>query len=168
MFLGFVVEDDVGGGGASGVVEEEEMLGTHEFGGVDAVLDEDETDVSEGEGCFFKDLALEGVGGGLAALDFSAGDAPAISPFVGADEEDVAISIIYECADGGDGSGGGPATVEEGAEDAKVWDGDVGPDGGKNFCVVVAGEDGDGGDATVTGGFDIVSHVADEGGLGGV
>jgi hypothetical protein len=79
--LGLVIEADAGGAGAGDVVEEEEMFGAEEFRGVDAILDEGETDVVDFDGGFLADFAAEGVDGGLAAFDFSAGDAPAVAPF---------------------------------------------------------------------------------------
>ena len=106
-----VVEGDDGGGGAGDVVEQEEMLRALEFRREDAVLDERELDVAELEAGFLADLAAEGVGGGFAAFDFAAGDAPAVAPFVGADHQNLAVAVVNQGAHSGDGPRNAAAAV---------------------------------------------------------
>ena len=131
-FLGLVVEGDGGGGGAGDVVEQEKMLGAHELGRVDAVLDQRELDVAEGKAGFLEDFTLQRGGGGFSTLDFSAGDAPAAAPFVGADHQDAAVSIVDQRTDGGDRPRDAAAAVEQAAQDAEIGHGDVRADGGED------------------------------------
>ncbi len=176
--LGFVVEGDVGVGGAAGVVEEDEVSFPVEFFGADAVLDEDEGGVFDGEAGFLAEFAAEGGFGGFAPLDFAAGDTPEVGPFAGADHEDAAVGALDEAADGGDGErrvwgvglwGPGEAGgVEEVAEFGEVFDDEFGAGGAELVEAVVAGEDGAGAHAPVVGGFDVMLHVTDEEGFRGV
>ena len=70
VVFGFVVEGDFGLLCAAGVVEEDEVGGAVEFGGVDAVLGEDELDVGDVEVGFFFHVWLLFTGYWLPCFSF--------------------------------------------------------------------------------------------------
>lgn len=124
-----------------------------EFFGVDAILNEGELDVLKAEAGFFEDFAVERSEGSFAELDFAAGNAPEVGPFVGADHEDLAGGVVDEGADGGDGEevrGGGLVGLagdfplvafEVEGEFAEVLDDEVGLALAELAEGLVAGED---------------------------
>ena len=111
-----------------GVVEQKEVGFLVELGRLDAVLHELEPDAGDLEAGFLHDFAAQGVLRTLVRLDFAAGDAPFVTPFVGLDHEDVALRIEDQRADGGDGRMGRDAAMpfEEVAHFAQVAEEEVG------------------------------------------
>lgn len=98
---------DVDGGGAGGaqVVEEDEVLRIDEVLRVYGILNEEEFDDPYVKADFFAGFAFHGVSDGFAVFDVAAGDRVLVPPLVGLDEENLAVGVADEGADGGDGLG---------------------------------------------------------------
>ena len=69
----------------AGVVQENEVSVAIKLFRVDAILDEDESDVGDVEVGFLLEFATERGFGGFAPFSFAAGNAPEIRPLMGAD-----------------------------------------------------------------------------------
>ena len=144
-----------------------------EFLRVDAVLHENETDVGDIEVGFLFDFAPERSFGGFAPFDLAARDAPKVGPFLGANHKDLADVIEDEAADGGDGrmallepTDGGfdlkAVLLKDGAEFSKMLANQIRRGPAELGERVITRQHGDGMNAAVPGGFNVVRHVADK------
>ncbi len=178
-FLGFMIELHIGpANDAAGIIEKHEMGVAIKFLGMNTILHEHEADIGDLEVGFLEDFAAESSDSSFSPFDFAAGDAPFVGPFMGAHHEHFALAIEDKAADGGERREGRVfigdrlemeiVFLQHAAQFTEMFDDEFGAGGAQLVERVVAGEHGAGMNAAMPGGGDVMFHVADEKGFGGV
>ena len=140
------------------------MFRAYERGGEDGLLHHHETDIGNLQCGFLPDFPDQCRFAAFAALDFSAGNAPQVAPFMGADHQRFSPPVVDQGTDRGDGALRLPL-FKHPYQHPEIGHRDVRPDRRENLRMVVSGEHCDGGNTAVARGLDVMRHVPDKGGF---